>query len=130
MIYTVSEVNNDKVLASKNDLYDYAKKTDVPTITDYNQLKITVGNKLDRSPQHTHTIANITDLQSNLNELTSKIDTVIAKQNEINAAVSSINAVLDNHKEVIIQLCNICGLSIVVDSNNIETDYSDIKEAP
>jgi hypothetical protein len=108
MIYTVSEIDNDKVMASKNDLYDYAKKTDVPTIVDYNQLKITVGNKLDRTPQHTHTIANIDDLQTNLDDLTLKI-------NNIKSDISDINAVLDNHKEVILKLCEICGISTSVD---------------
>ena len=49
------------------DLSDYAKKSDVPTIEDFDSLVETVGNKIDTNPPHKHDISQIKELQNTLN---------------------------------------------------------------
>ena len=48
------------------DLSDYAKKTDVPTNSDFESLVKTVANKIDAKPPHTHEISQINELSKTL----------------------------------------------------------------
>ena len=48
-------------------LTNYALKKDTATKEDFEALKTTVANKLDKSPQHHHKISEIDELQTELN---------------------------------------------------------------
>jgi hypothetical protein len=194
MIYTINQINDGKSEAiTAKDLSNYVKKVDSVDKTDYESLKLTVANKLDKSPEHSHSISAITqlqqqlddklskstlysynsiisdidqishinnlnvdsltigeaktnitdiyenfdnlhDIQSNVTELQNKITDLTTAVDKINADISSINAVLANHKEVILELCEKCGIEIDAaneknnESNNI-TD-TDVGEPP
>jgi predicted RND superfamily exporter protein len=203
MIYTINQINDGKSEAiTARDLNNYVKKVDSVDKTDYESLKLTVANKLDKSPEHSHTISAITQLQQQLddklskstlysyNSIISDIDqishinnlnvdsltigddnfdvrfmteqnqqSIAAKYDEIisyihdqttqidniqslyyemkdsiakiNESITSINAVLENHKEVITQLCTKCGIELDNEqsSNSIaDNDNNDIDE--
>ena len=56
----------------KIDLTNYALKSETATKVDLEALQTIVANKLDKEPMHTHSIAEVDQLQTELN---SKIDT-------------------------------------------------------
>jgi methyl-accepting chemotaxis protein len=195
MIYTINQINDGKSEAiTARDLNNYVKKVDSVDKTDYESLKLTVANKLDKSPEHSHTISAITqlqqqlddklskstlysynsiisdidqishinnlnvdsltigeaktnitdiyenfdnnlhDIQSNVTELQNKFAELQSSLTDLTTAVDNINSVLANHKEVILELCEKCGIEIDAsneknnESNNI-TD-TDVGEPP
>jgi hypothetical protein len=200
MIYTINQINDGKSEAiTARDLNNYVKKVDSVDKTDYESLKLTVANKLDKSPEHSHTISAITQLQQQLddklskstlysyNSIISDIDQIshinnlnvdsltigddnfdvrfMTEQNQqniaakydeiigyihekaeqidniqslyysiqdsiakINESITSINTVLENHKEVITQLCTKCGIEL--SEENSEVDIGDAPANP
>ena len=74
-MYTVDQINSNNTGNNQIDLSGYAKKSEVGTIIDLDGLKKTIGNKLDRTPEHRHTISSINELQNQLNDKLSKSST-------------------------------------------------------
>ena len=69
-MFTMSEANtgsNASSVAVKIDLSNYALASEAATKVDLEALQTIVANKLDKEPMHTHSIAEVDDLQTELN---------------------------------------------------------------
>ena len=69
-MYTMAEANtgsNASSVAVKIDLSNYALSSETATKVDLEALQAIVANKLDKEPMHTHSIAEVNDLQTELN---------------------------------------------------------------
>jgi hypothetical protein len=70
MIYTINQINDRK--SEVKDLINYVKKVDSVDKTDYESLKLTVPNKLDKFPEHNHSVSAISQLLQHLDDKLSK----------------------------------------------------------
>ena len=72
MLFTVNQVKNG-IGVGWNSLKvdDLARKVDVPTKTEFVELKNAVGDKLDKNPPHTHEMSQIKEIS---NTLDNKLD--------------------------------------------------------
>jgi uncharacterized protein YoxC len=110
MIYTINQINDGKSEAiTAKDLNNYVKKIDSVDKTDYESLKLTVANKLDKSPEHNHNISAISQLQQQLDDKLSK------------STLYSYNSIISD----IDQISHINNLN--VDSLNIGNDNFDVR---
>ena len=124
MLYTVDEISSGEAGTVQIDLSAYAKKNEIGTIIDLDGLKKTIGNKLDKTPEHRHSISAITELSNQLDDKLSKsltysfgnlIDpnsngtinelTVTNKltlgETDLQTFITDTNAVLKNHYDAI-----------------------------
>ena len=115
MTYTVHEIQTGTDGELQIDLSGYAKKNEVSTIIDLDGLKKTIGNKLDRTPEHTHSITAIDDLSNQLNDKLSK------------SRIYSLNELIDTTSTGTLTDLNISNSLKITPSNN--TNISLIIEA-
>ena len=90
-MYTVNEIENGTAGDTNADLSEYALKSEVGTLINLDGLNNTIdkltkaiANKLDKSPEHTHSISAVNDLTNQLDDKLSKsttysLNTVIDK---------------------------------------------------
>ena len=129
-IYTVNEIENGTAGGTNVDLSEYALKSEVSTIIDLDGLNNTIdklttaiANKLDKSPEHTHSITAVNDLTNQLDDKLSKSTTY------------SLNSVIDTTSSGTLNELTLSNslkinkdsktLKIYIEDNNINFAYGD-----
>ena len=126
MTYTVNEIQNGSAGSTVDvqlDLSSYVKKTEVGTIIDLEGLKKTIGNKLDRTPEHTHSISAIDDLTNKLDDKLSK-STKYSLNSIIDTTSSGTLTDLTSNNSLKITRDNI-SLRIFIEDKCIKLAYED-----
>ena len=126
MTYTVNEIQNGTAGTNVDlqiDLSSYAKKNEVGTIIDLEGLKKTIGNKIDKTPEHTHSISAIDDLTNKLDDKLSK-STTYSLNTVIDATSSGTLSELTLNNSLKITRDNIT-LKIFIEDGCVKFVYGD-----